>query len=92
MKKLLPYEVWFSTLPKKVAGSGGLIFNRRGEVLILKTTYRDGWIIPGGIVEEGESPIETCLREVQEEIGIKIKLGKLICLDYKVRTDKNFYD
>jgi 8-oxo-dGTP pyrophosphatase MutT (NUDIX family) len=38
-----------------------------------------GWELPGGIAEEGESPIETAVRETLEETGWKTRsLEKLI--------------
>src|SRR3989338_5585071 len=92
MKKLLPYADYFKSLPTKPIASGALIFDTQGRLLILKTTYRAGWIIPGGIVEVGESPIKACLRECREELCLDIKLGRLICLDYKIVTDKNLKD
>lgn len=92
MKKFLSYQKYFQSLSAKPIASGALIFDKKGRLLILQTTYRDGWIIPGGIVEKGESPIEACLRECREELGIAVKIRSLICLDYKVRTDKQICD
>lgn len=37
-----------------------------------------GWTLPGGGVEHGESPEETCLREVQEETGFTVALVELL--------------
>ena len=92
MKKFLPRTKFFKSLSKKVMASGALIFDAKGRLLMLKTTYRDGWIIPGGISEDRESPTKTCLREVKEELGLKIKLGQLLCVDYKPPTLKNYSD
>lgn len=92
MKKLLPYAEYFQTLPRKPIAAGALIFDKQGRLLILKATYRAGWIIPGGIVEEGESPTKACLREIQEELGLNLQLRKLICVDYKGATDKKIHD
>lgn len=36
----------------------------------LKESYYD---IPGGKIEEGESPEETAIREIKEETGLKVK-------------------
>jgi hypothetical protein len=39
--------------------AGALFFNHRDEILILKPTYRDDWLIPGGVVELDESPYDN---------------------------------
>jgi 8-oxo-dGTP pyrophosphatase MutT (NUDIX family) len=43
-----------------------------GNVLLVKPTFRDTWQLPGGSVENHETPIETAIREVSEEVGIDI--------------------
>jgi 8-oxo-dGTP pyrophosphatase MutT (NUDIX family) len=35
---------------------------------LLEPTYKEDWEIPGGIIEENESPREACKREVLEEL------------------------
>jgi 8-oxo-dGTP diphosphatase len=45
-------------------------------ILLLKRQYRDGksngWCIPGGKVEPGETTLEGAIRETFEETGIKV--------------------
>jgi mutator protein MutT len=45
---------------------------------------------PGGGIEKGETPLEAAVREVEEEVGIKIEasLGKLMGVYPRVLTDK----
>ena len=73
-----PAEVVY---PKKTIAGGALFFNAQGRLLIVKPTYRGHWSIPGGVVEEGESPRAGCTREVWEEIGLHVTLGPLLVLD-----------
>lgn len=46
--------------------------------------YRDDFLIPGGMVERGESPRVACEREVLEETGLQHRVGRLLCVDSKV--------
>jgi 8-oxo-dGTP diphosphatase len=61
------------------------IKNERDDLLIVKPNYlnTDNWSLPGGVIEEGESPIEACRRECLEELGIHVKVGKLLCLEHR---------
>lgn len=48
---------------------------------------RDYWVIPGGGAENQETPIETAIREINEELKIKLlpeKLKQLIEIDDEV--------
>ena len=73
-----PWEI-----PRIPASAGALIFDRAGRLLILKPTYKAGWTIPGGQLEEtGESPWQGCRRETLEECGLEVKRGRLACVDF----------
>lgn len=72
--------------------SGALIFNNNNELLILKTSYKDYWSIPGGVIDFDESPLEALIREIKEEIGINIKIKNLISLEYKSEKNKRYAD
>ena len=48
---------------------------------------RDYWVIPGGGAENQETPIETAIREINEELKIKLlpeKLKRLFEIDNEV--------
>lgn len=73
---------YIASLPRKRMAAGMLFLDPEGRVLIVKPTYREGWLIPGGAVEADEPPSMTCRREVQEELGIDAVPGRLLCVEY----------
>ena len=71
-------------VPGIPVSAGALIYDRAGQLLILKPTYKSGWTIPGGIMEaDGESPWEACQREVREETGLEVSHGRLVVMDFR---------
>jgi ADP-ribose pyrophosphatase YjhB (NUDIX family) len=68
--------------------AGALIRDVDGRVLLVKPTYKDGWDIPGGYVEPGESPAQACGREVAEEIGLHRIPGRLLLVDWAPHPDE----
>jgi 8-oxo-dGTP diphosphatase len=73
-------------LPMKYLSAGALFFDDEGSMLLVKPTYKEGWEIPGGIVEADESPTQACLREIAEELGLAVTLGPLLVIDYLSRS------
>lgn len=66
-----------------------LITNEKKEILIIKPSYKEGWILPGGYVEIGESPCDAIQREIEAELGVTdVKPGKLLCVDYHSHTSE----
>jgi 8-oxo-dGTP diphosphatase len=69
--------------PPRIPGSAGaLIFDPGGRLLILRPTYKKRWTIPGGQIDVDESPWEACRRETQEECGLVVERGRLVCVDF----------
>lgn len=79
---MMPQRSFYESLPQKRMGAGCLFFNKRNEVLLVKPTYKPVWEIPGGVVEQNESPKQCCQREVFEEIGLRREIGPLLVIDY----------
>lgn len=68
-------------LPRKRIVASLAAFHE-GRLLLVKPTYREGWLLPGGVVEADESPAEGCVRECREELGLDIPLRGLLLVDY----------
>ncbi|GCE64716.1 8-oxo-dGTP diphosphatase MutT [cyanobiont of Ornithocercus magnificus] len=65
----------------------GIILNKHGHVLIAQRLPRDSlgdlWEFPGGKQVPGETIEECIARELREEVGLEVKVGKqLISLDH----------
>ncbi len=55
--------------------------DRKNRILIARRNLKpciNKWALPGGFIELGETPEEACLRELQEETGLKGKIERLI--------------
>jgi ADP-ribose pyrophosphatase YjhB (NUDIX family) len=76
--------------PVHIVAAGGYVFNKEGEILIVKTKNR-GWDCPGGQIEEGEDLEEGLLREILEESGIEASVRCLAGIYSNVGSHL-FYD
>jgi ADP-ribose pyrophosphatase len=46
------------------------VVEQDGKVVLVRHSYKSGWMFPGGAVDRGETPAQAILRELQEEIGL----------------------
>lgn len=74
------------TLPRKRVAAGCLMFDESGRLLIVNPSYKSGWEIPGGAVEENESPLDGCIREIREELGIDWRPLGLLSVNFTPET------
>jgi 8-oxo-dGTP diphosphatase len=62
-----------------IRAAGGAVWRRSDkgpiEVVLVHRLSYDDWSLPKGKVEAGESDEETALREVEEEAGVRGRLG-----------------
>jgi 8-oxo-dGTP pyrophosphatase MutT (NUDIX family) len=78
----LPYSEYAAQLNRKRIAAGVLFRDSRSRVLLVETSYKSSWEIPGGAVEADEPPWTAAVREVREELGISRPLGRLLAIDY----------
>ena len=78
---------------KSEVSAGGVVYQRVGEgyrVLIGKHSGYHKWVIPKGMQELGESLMETAVREVEEEVGVRaqiVELAPLKIIEYFYTAD-----
>lgn len=68
-------------------GAGAVVRDGGGRVLVVKPTYKAVWELPGGAVEQDESPAAACERELREELGLDLTVGAMLCVDYNSGSD-----
>ena len=57
---------------KKIKIAGGVVINEFDEIIVISQKGKiKTWSLPKGHVEEGESELETAIREIYEESGAK---------------------
>lgn len=58
------------------------VIKRDGEIFTTQRGYGEFegmWEFPGGKIESGEEAKEALVREIQEELGVLVKVNDLIC-------------
>lgn len=75
-------RAYYQALPGKRIGAGLICRDADDRVLLVQPTYKPTWEIPGGVVEAGESPAATVAREVREELGVELPVGRLLVVDW----------
>ena len=63
-----------------MVGSCAVILDADKKVLLTRRTDNGRWCLPGGRVEPGENVSEGCAREVLEETGLEVAIGRLIAV------------
>ena len=72
---------------------GGVVIHR-GKILALYKSYRnryEGWVLPNGTVEEGETFEQTALREVKEEAGLDVSVKSVIAIQDREKHNLPVY-
>ncbi len=70
----------------RYSAAAALLRTADGRLLILRPTYKPGWTLPGGMVDPGELPLAAARREVQEETGLDVDVGRLLVVEHTSGT------
>ena len=62
--------------------AGALFVDNQDRILLVHKTYRNGWDVPGGYVDIGESPAAACRRELREELDLDREPQRLLVVDW----------
>jgi len=74
------YSKW--VYPSNFIGVGGLV-DRDKKILMVKQNYgkmKGMWMLPGGHLDQGESPDKGVIREVHEETKVTAEAGGIIAI------------
>ena len=72
---------------KVLKAAGGVVKNNFGQILMMYRLKK--WDLPKGKLDKGEGSKIAAIREVEEECGVKAKLGEKICTTFHTYTYKN---
>lgn len=56
------------------------VFDQAGRVLLVREAAEGLWSLPGGWADVGATPAENAAREVREESGYTVRIGRLLAL------------
>lgn len=67
---------------RKRVAADVLLRDDAGRVLLVDPTYKEGWDLPGGMAEANEPPRAAAARELREELGLSVTVGRLLVLEW----------
>lgn len=70
---LRPFFVLLGLITRPmILGVRAVVENQQGEILLVRHTYVEGWHLPGGGVERGETLAQAITKEVLQEAAIEL--------------------
>lgn len=79
-------------MANKPVGAAAVILDAEGRILLVKHSYgKLNWELPGGLSEKDESAEETAKREVKEETGLDVTVGRMTGVYYEPANDMHHF-
>lgn len=63
--------------PTWTAGAVVVLRDPGERILLVQSRHNRGWGLPGGLLRRGEEPAAAAVRELHEEIGVRLRPGDL---------------
>lgn len=89
MKQITEHSAGGVVFRQRAKGQGPRAKGQTIEWLVCKHSGYHKWVLPKGIVEQGEDPKVAAIREVLEETGIKAEIIKKIPTEVAYKYTKN---
>ncbi|MGI9001763.1 MAG: NUDIX domain-containing protein [Pseudonocardia sp.] len=71
-----------ATQPRKRISADVIIRDHVGRIMLVDPKYKPDWDLPGGMAEANESPYQAVQRELEEELGLTLNIGEILCVDW----------
>lgn len=68
---------------RKRVAADVLITDHAGRMLLVDPVYKPDWDMPGGMAEANEPPRAAAERELREELGLELTVGRLLVLEWQ---------
>lgn len=72
---------YYAQLPAPMMAATVVVTDQTGRILILKPSYKGHFELPGGMVLATESPGDGAARELREELGLTVPVGRVLAVD-----------
>ncbi len=80
------FHWWWLLRRPMTLGVRIVLVNEKQEVLLVRHSYVEGWYLPGGGVERGETLEEAARKEVLEEACIRVDQLELKSIHYNINA------
>ncbi|UQX04000.1 NUDIX hydrolase [Streptomyces sp. RerS4] len=74
-------RAYYAAQTSPLVAATGIVMDTEGRVLVLATSYKEDLELPGGTVEDTETPEAGLARELEEELSLTVPVGRLLAVD-----------